>query len=51
MQSGYYTVRKEDLPLNEIYQCDEKNLAKLCIRDLSAGKQNGSVGYRPPRRF
>lgn len=51
MQSGFYTVRKEDLPMNQIYQCDEKNLAKLCIRELSAGEQNGSVGYRPPRRF
>jgi hypothetical protein len=44
MQSGFYTVRKEDLPMNQIYQCDEKNLAKLCIRELSAGEQNGSVG-------
>ena len=51
MQSGFYTVRREDLPMNQIYQCDEKNLTKLCIRDLSAGEQNGSVGYRPPRRF
>ena len=49
MQAGFYTVRPEDLPMNEIYQCDEKNLAKLCIRELSAGEQNGSVGYRPPR--
>jgi hypothetical protein len=51
MQSGIYTVRKEDLPMDHIYQCDEKNLNKLCIRDLSAGEQNGSIGYRPPRRF
>jgi len=51
MQSGFYTVRKEDLPMNQIYQCDEKNLAKICIRELSAGEQNGSVGYRPPRLF
>jgi hypothetical protein len=51
MQAGFYTVRPEDLPMNEIYQCDEKNLTKLCIRELSAGEQNGSVGYRPPRLF
>jgi hypothetical protein len=51
MQSGFYTVRQEDLPMNQVYQCDEKNLEKLCIRELSPGEQNGSVGYRPPRRF
>ena len=51
MQAGFYTVRPEDLPMNEIYQCDEKNLTKLCIRELSAGEQNGSAGYRPPRLF
>jgi len=51
MQSGFYTVRKEDLPMNQIYQSDEKNLAKLCIRELSEGEQNGSVGYRLPRRL
>jgi hypothetical protein len=51
MQSGFYTVRKEDLPIEQIYQCDEKNLTTLCMRDLSAGEQNGSIGYRPPRRF
>ncbi len=51
MQSGFYTVRPEDLPMNQVYTCDEKNLAKLCIRELSAGEQNGSVGYRPPRQF
>ena len=51
MQSGFYTVREEDLPMDQIYQCDETNLTRLCIRELSAGEQNGSVGYRPPRRF
>jgi hypothetical protein len=51
MQSGFYTVRQQDLPMSQIYQCDAKNLAKLCVRDLSAGEENGSIGYRPPRRF
>jgi hypothetical protein len=51
MQRGSYTVRKENLPMAQIYQCDEKNLTKLCIRELSAGEQNGSIGHRPPSRF
>jgi len=48
MESGYYIVRTEDLPMNQIYQCDEKDLSKLCIRELSAGEENGRIGYRPP---
>ncbi len=32
----------------EIYQCDEKNLTKLCIRRLVAGEKNGRLGYKPP---
>jgi hypothetical protein len=47
MESGFYVVRKEDLPIDQIYQCDEKNLARLCIRELSAGEENGRIGYRP----
>jgi hypothetical protein len=42
-------VREQDLPMNQIYQFDEKDLSKLCIRDLSAGEENGRLGYRPPR--
>jgi len=48
MESGFYTVRPEDLPMNQIYQCDEKDLSKLCVRELSAGEENGRIGYRPP---
>jgi len=48
MEAGYYVVRREDLPMNQIYQCDEKDLSKLCIRELSAGEENGRIGYRPP---
>jgi hypothetical protein len=51
MESGFYKVRREDLPMNQIYQCSEKDLSRLCIRELSAGEENGSVGYRPPSRF
>jgi len=51
MEFGFYKVRPEDLPMNQIYQCTEKDLSKLCIRELSAGEENGSVGYRPPSPF
>jgi len=48
MQSGNYVVRPEDLPMNQIYQCDEEDLSRLCIRELSAGEENGRIGYRRP---
>jgi hypothetical protein len=51
MELGYYKVRPEDLPMNQIYQCSEKDLSKLCMRELSAGEENGSVGYRLPSWF
>jgi hypothetical protein len=38
MENGYYVVRPEDLPMNQIYQCDEKDLSKLCIRYVAAGE-------------
>jgi hypothetical protein len=48
MQAGVYDVEEEDLPLMEIYQCDAKDLTKLCIRDLASGEKNGRLGYQPP---
>jgi hypothetical protein len=47
MEAGVYEVREKDLPLKEIYQCDEDDLTKLCIRDLQAGEKNGRLGYHP----
>lgn len=49
METGFYVVRAEDLPMNQIYQCDDKDLSKLCMRELSAGEENGRIGYRPTR--
>lgn len=49
MEGGRYTVRPEDLPLSQIYQCDEADLTKLCIRDLVAGEINGRLGHLPPK--
>jgi hypothetical protein len=48
MQAGMYDVEDEDLPLEQIFQCDEKDLTKLCIRDLASGEKNGRLGYKPP---
>ena len=48
MQAGEYEVQDEDVPMMEIFQCDEKDLTKLCIRDLSPGEKNGRLGYKPP---
>ena len=49
MEQGRYTVRPEDLPISQIYQCDEADLTKLCIRDLVAGEVNGRLGHLPPK--
>jgi hypothetical protein len=47
MQSGVYDVQDEDLPLKQIYQCDAKDLTKICIRDLAEDEKNGRLGYNP----
>jgi hypothetical protein len=43
MQGGSYVVRAKDLPMNQIYQCDERDCSKLCSRELSAGEENGRL--------
>jgi len=50
MASGEYEVDETDLPLKQIYQCDDKDLTRLCIRDLEAGETNGRMGYKPGTR-
>jgi hypothetical protein len=47
MREGRYLVQPEDLPLWQLYQCDEKDLTHLCLRSLSAGEFNGRLGYHP----
>ncbi|HEY1484266.1 MAG TPA: hypothetical protein VGF19_16150 [Candidatus Acidoferrum sp.] len=46
-QWGRHEVRPEDLPMKQIYQCGAADLTQLCIRDLTAGEQNGRIGYHP----
>jgi hypothetical protein len=49
MEFGEYIVKAEDLPMTQVYQCDEKDLTRLCMRELQAGEKNGRIGYhRPP---
>ncbi len=47
MQSGTFDVEDEDLPLKQIYQCQSKDLTKICIRDLAEDEKNGRLGYHP----
>lgn len=46
MATGDYQVDETDLPLKQIYQCDPRDLTKLCIRDLHAGETNGETGQK-----
>ena len=48
MSQGTYVVQAADLPMAEIYQCDERDLSRLCMRQLVAGEINGRIGYHPP---
>lgn len=49
MEAGEYQVQPADLPMTQIYQCDDKDWTKVCMRDLQAGEVNGRLGYRPPK--
>jgi hypothetical protein len=49
MEAGEYVVQPEDLPMAQIYQCDENDLTQLCLRQLAAGEPNGRIGYHPPK--
>lgn len=43
MEQGEYIVKPEDLPMTQIYQCDERDWMRLCMRDLTAGESNGRI--------
>jgi branched-subunit amino acid ABC-type transport system permease component len=47
MQFGSYDVQDDDLPLQQIYQCDPRDWTKLCIRELKAGEKNGLGVMKP----
>ena len=46
MENGEYTVQPEDLPVYQVYQCDESG-TRLCIRPLEAGEENDRLGVHP----
>jgi hypothetical protein len=43
---GRYIVRQQDLPMDEIHQCD-LTITRLCTRALTAGESNGRYGIQP----
>jgi hypothetical protein len=47
LQSGTYEIQKSDLPLKQLYQCDEKDWMRLCLRDLAVGDDAGAGVKRP----
>jgi hypothetical protein len=47
MQGGTYVVRKKDLPLKVIFQCDDDDPSKLCLRDLQEGEKTGQPDPLP----
>jgi hypothetical protein len=48
MEAGEYVVQRSELPIWQIYQCNDQDLTRLCIRQLAAGEANGRIGYHPP---
>lgn len=46
MEEGSFTVRAEDLPVYQIYQCSAAG-TDLCIRALEAGEDNDRLGVHP----
>lgn len=48
MEGGSYKVQGTDLPLVQIYQCDEADPTRLCLHNLAAGETTGQVGLHPP---
>jgi hypothetical protein len=46
MEEGDYTVRDEDLPIWQVYQCDE-TCTRLCLHSLEEGEDNDRVGIHP----
>jgi hypothetical protein len=47
MSSGDYRVRKEDLPLVSIYQCDDADFTKLCAAPLREGQKTEDPESEP----
>lgn len=48
MEGGSYEVQDSNLPLVQIYQCDEADRTRLCLHSLSEGETTGQMGLHPP---
>lgn len=46
MEEGDYTVRPEDLPVYQVYQCSQSG-TDLCIHPLQADEDNDDLGVHP----
>lgn len=42
MEAGTYKVRRQDLPMTLVYQCDRNDWTRLCARELSEGENISS---------
>jgi hypothetical protein len=47
MSSGDYRVRKQDLPLTSIYQCNDSDFTQLCALPLRAGQKTEDPESEP----
>jgi hypothetical protein len=47
MSSGDYILRKEDLPLTSIYQCDDSDFTRLCALPLGVGQKTEDPESEP----
>ena len=47
MSSGEYVVRKQDLPLTSIYQCDDADFTQLCALPLREGQKTEDPESEP----
>ncbi|HYL09596.1 MAG TPA: hypothetical protein VEU31_02575 [Candidatus Acidoferrales bacterium] len=45
-EEGHYTVRPEDLPVYQVYQCSS-TFTDLCVRKLGGGEKNDRLGVHP----
>jgi hypothetical protein len=48
LEGGSYQVQDTDLPLVQIYQCEEVDPTRLCLHNLAEGETTGRLGWHPP---
>jgi hypothetical protein len=48
MEGGTYEIDESDLPMKQLYQCDPKDLTKVCLHDFAERETTGRLGFHPP---